>query len=378
MLLAVDITEKKRLEQTLKGESLFRLMAEYSTMFIWFLDSEQQLTYANKGALNYLGVTFEELSAKGWGSFVYPEDLIVASNVIEELLEKKRYYENEIRLRRHDGEYRWFLSSGGPLINSNGDLVGSVGSTIDIHDRKLAEEALKQYSQRLEHSNKELEHFATIASHDLQEPLRKIMLFGDHLRKVDRNNLSAEGLDDLDRMERSIDKMQRLINDLLDLSKVTRRGKPFEKMNLNVVLRDVVGQLSYIFPDCRERVKIDCVMEIEADPSQIHQLMTQLLENALKFHEPGKLSKVDVTVRPQAGQCKITVADTGIGMKAEYLDKIFDTFVRLHHPVEYPGTGIGLSLVSKIVDRHGGTIAVESALGKGSVFTVMLPVSQQK
>jgi signal transduction histidine kinase len=169
--------------------------------------------------------------------------------------------------------------------------------------------------------------------------------------------------------------MQRLINDLLDLSRVTRRGQVFQKVNLIEVFKEVIAEFAYTYPDIKTQTQLNGDMSIDADWNQIHQLATQLLDNAFKFQKEGTKPAVSVTIQPDNGQCRIIVTDNGIGMKEEHLSKIFDTFVRLHHGTEYPGTGIGLSLARKIVERHEGSISVNSTFGKGSTFTVTLPIS---
>jgi light-regulated signal transduction histidine kinase (bacteriophytochrome) len=256
--------------------------------------------------------------------------------------------------------------------------AGCIGAAIDITEFKRAQDAIHDYAKQLERSNKELEHFATIASHDLQEPLRKVMLFTDHVKHMD-HTLSEEALDDIERIQRATGRMQRLITDLLDLSRVIRRGEPFKKIDLHSVIQEVIAELSYTYQDIRSRVQVtDNMMTIEADLNQIRQMMTQLLDNALKFHKPDQASRVNLVIQGiESNQCQIYISDNGIGMKAEYLDKIFGTFIRLHG-AKYPGTGIGLTLVQKIVERHHGSVAVESSPGEGSVFTILLPVIQKK
>jgi light-regulated signal transduction histidine kinase (bacteriophytochrome) len=283
-----------------------------------------------------------------------------------------------VRLLRADGEYRWILCSGDPVISEEGEFLGYVGTGVDIHDLKEAQAELTGYAHKLEQSNRELEHFATIASHDLQEPLRKVIMFSDHLRRDMQAVMSPEAADDLERIKRATTRMQRLINDLLDLSRITRLGQPFQKADVKAIVEEVLAELRDAFPDSRKRVELDGNMTIDADPRQIHQVMLQLLDNALKFHKPDQPSSVKIDIQPFNGQCRISVKDDGLGMKAEHLDRIFNAFVRLHHGKDYPGTGIGLALVKKIVERHKGKVTVESVPGEGSTFAVMLPATRKE
>jgi light-regulated signal transduction histidine kinase (bacteriophytochrome) len=252
-----------------------------------------------------------------------------------------------------------------------------VGTGFDINDLREAQEKLTSYASKLEESNRDLEHFATIASHDLQEPLRKVLIFTDHLKKMEHASMSTEGLDDLERIQRATGKMQRLITDLLDLSRITRRGKAFQKVDLQASIKEVIAELSYGVKDIHSQVTLVGNGTVEADAAQIHQMLAQLLDNALKFHPIGKQSVVKIEIYPTKTDCRIMVTDDGVGIKPEHLSRIFNTFVRLHHGEKYAGTGIGLALVKKIVERHNGSITVESAPEKGSTFTVTLPVVQK-
>lgn len=260
-----------------------------------------------------------------------------------------------------------------------GTMVITLRKNDFLRNVQQSQQELLEYAARLSKSNEELEHFATIASHDLQEPLRKVLLFSDHLYKTEAHRLSQEGLDDLNKIQLAIDRMQHLINDLLDLSKVTRRGSSFQTIDLRTLVQEAITSLDYVYNDIQARVQLQGNMKIEGDYNQIRQMMIQLLDNALKFHKPETPSQVVITIQPQQNnQCRIDVRDNGLGMKAEHLDKIFEVFFRLHHSVQFPGTGIGLAIVKKIVERHNGNIAVTSSPGEGSVFTVRLPSTHEK
>lgn len=334
------------------------------------------ITEANDYVLNMLGYTRGELenSQLNWKRLTPPEYEHVDEARLYESLEKGFLMPYEKQYIHKNG-YRVDIILGVAILEgSQDDFICYV---LDITDRKKAEAALADYAKRLEQSNKELENFATIASHDLQEPLRKILVFTNHLEKTEKQFLSEEGIDDLERIQRATNRMQRLIDDLLDLSRISRRGKPFQPVDLKAVTREVIAELSYPFKDVHERVNLSGSMNIQADPNQMHQMLLQLLDNALKFHKPGHLSLVKITIEhaPEE-QCQISISDNGIGMKQNYLHKIFDTFTRLHG-TEYAGTGIGLALVKKIVERHNGSIEVQSTPEVGTRFTIMLPLQQR-
>jgi PAS domain S-box-containing protein len=343
----------------------------------------------NKCASEFAGISYEEAvqrtggsisTFKGtdFGDFYYPEDVEETAKALQNAFETKTKFSYEVRHRRADGQYRWLLVSGSPILTEDGEFLGFVGTSIDTHDRVMAEKSLAQYAKRLKQSNQELEQFAFIASHDLQEPLRKVLIFSEHLKSIAEGLANEEALDDLTRIRKSVQRMQCLIDDLLNLSRVTRRGKPFQQIDLATVIREVLADLSYLSKGLGARITVDKMPELEADPQQMHQLFFQLLENAIKFHRPGVPPEIRIAFKPLPDEqaCRITVADNGMGIKPEYSDKIFSAFARLHHEKDIEGTGIGLALAQKIVERHQGSIRVESRLGEGSVFTVTLPLVQ--
>lgn len=375
----LDITQQKKFQRAAsEGERLFKAMAECAPVLIWVCDTEMRVNYANQKLLDYLNCTYEEFANKSWIDFIHPDDV---ASTLEFLDIRTKHapgsYEFEVRVIQSDGSFRWAINRGGAIIADDGSHIGWIGSVWDIHDRRLAEEANLEYAKQLERSNQELEQFATLSSHDLQEPLRKVMIFSDHLKQISQDKLCAEALDDLERIQRATGRMQRLIQDLLDLSKVTRRGAAYTKIFLREIFMEALAELSYHYQDAKSRVHIEGEAIIEADSNQIRQMLIQLLDNALKFHAPETPSHVQVTIKSNPdGFCSISLEDNGLGMNAEYLNKIFNTFVRLHPRKDDSGTGIGLRLVQKIVDRHNGTITVSSEPGQGSTFVVILPILQ--
>jgi light-regulated signal transduction histidine kinase (bacteriophytochrome) len=256
----------------------------------------------------------------------------------------------------------------------------------EIEERKRAEQQVREVATELARSNDELEKFAYVASHDLQEPLRKIQAFGDRLRNACRDKLSDTGQEYLDRMLISADRMRRLIDDLLTFSRVTTQARPFVRLNLEKLVGEVVSDLSERIEPAGGTVRVGELPEIEADPTQMRQLFQNLIANAVKFHRPGAPPVVEVRgelVGPPADAgggagpaCRVTVRDNGIGFDEKYLDRIFQVFQRLHGRDEYEGTGVGLALCRKIAERHGGSITARSRVGEGSAFVVTLPLRQ--
>jgi len=247
----------------------------------------------------------------------------------------------------------------------------------EVNERRRAEEALAGKAAELARSNQELEQFAYVASHDLQEPLRKIQAFGDRLEEECECSLGNEGRDYLQRMQSAAGRMQTLIDDLLELSRVTTMGRPFTSVDLNVVAREVVSDLEASIEQVRGRVEIGGLPTLEADPIQMRQLLQNLISNALKFHQPDVPPVVEVYGTQledhDETRCQLTISDNGIGFDEQYLDRIFAVFQRLHGRDQYDGTGVGLALCRKIVERHGGCITARSSPGQGATFVVMLP-----
>jgi signal transduction histidine kinase len=243
-----------------------------------------------------------------------------------------------------------------------------------------ANEHLRRSTLELERSNRELQDFAFVASHDLQEPLRKIQAFGDRLHGKHGEALGPEGIDYLERMQRAAHRMHVLINDLLTFSRVTSKGQPFVTTDLGQIAREVLSDLEVRVEQTGGRVEVGELPTLDADPLQMRQLLQNLIGNALKFHRGGEPPHVRVSgsaVRDGGPpRARIVVADDGIGFDMKYLDRIFTPFQRLHGRQEYEGTGMGLAVCRRIVERHGGTLTAESAPGQGARFLVTLPVRQ--
>ncbi|HMQ51164.1 MAG TPA: response regulator [Anaerolineae bacterium] len=257
----------------------------------------------------------------------------------------------------------------------------------EITQRKHAEQKLQAYAAKLKQSNQELQEFAYIASHDLQEPLRKVLTFGDRLQTKYGQYLDDQGRDYLNRMHAAAIRMQRLIHDLLKFSRVTTKAQPFVEVDLGQIAREVLTDLEISLQEVGGRVDLNDLPTVEADPIQMRQLFQNLLSNALKFHRIGATPLVRVqghaTMLPEENGangkfCQITVSDNGIGFDEKHSSRIFQIFQRLHGCSEYEGTGIGLATCRKIVDRHGGSITAQSSPGAGATFVVTLPRTQPK
>jgi signal transduction histidine kinase len=260
----------------------------------------------------------------------------------------------------------------------------------DVTERRQAEEQLRLFSAKLERSNRELQEFASVASHDLQEPLRKIQAFGDRLKSKCFESLGEDGLDYLQRMQSAAERMQTLINDLLAFSKVETKAQPFTTVDLARVTEEVLSDLEIQIERSAAVIEVAGLPVIEADSLQMRQLLQNLIGNALKYHRDGVPPRIKVYGRVlqerrhassggavAADQlCQLFVQDNGIGFDEKYLDRIFTVFQRLHGRQVYSGTGVGLAICRKIVERHGGHITARSAPERGATFVATLPTRQ--
>ncbi len=258
---------------------------------------------------------------------------------------------------------------------------GSIATYQDITDLERHEVALQEYTQKLEISNRELQDFAHVASHDLQEPLRKIEAFGGRLSTKYADILPDEGKMYVERMQNAAGRMRLLIEDLLNFSRVTTKAKPFQPTDLTEVVSGVVSDLQIRIEETGAEILLGDLPSIDADATQMRQLLQNLIGNALKFGKADEKPVVHIDAeissswsQGQSEVCRLRITDNGIGFDNKYKNQIFTIFQRLHGRNEYEGTGIGLATCRKIAERHGGEIDAESQPGEGAVFTVTLPV----
>ena len=415
-----DIHDAKQLEERLRhAAGRFRLLTEAVPQMVWTTDAAGKVTYFNRRWLEYTGITVADSAGDGWRRAIHPDDINRLGAVWNEALRQcDERFTQEFRIRTQPaGEYRWVLSVAVPIRGEDGAVTEWVGTLTDIEDqkrqaetlerlvrerthdleeandalrglveeRRLAEEKVAGVAQELRRSNGELEQFAYVASHDLQEPLRKIQAFGDLLRNKYAANLPETGHEYVGKMQASAGRMSRLIDDLLAFSRVTTHARPFARTDLNATLADVVDDLEVRITKTGAVVDVGPLPVIDADPSQVRQLFQNLIGNALKFVRPGvaPVVRVRAEVADEAGltglpveTCRVSVEDNGIGFDEKYLGRIFQVFQRLHGREEYDGTGVGLAICRKIVDRHGGAITARSRAGEGATFVVSLPVRQ--
>ena len=390
--------EKMQQEVLLKNEEKFRLLADSMPQHIWTSDTEGNLNYFNQSVFSYSGLTPEDISRDGWIQIVHPDDRDENIREWMKSITNGTDFNFEHRFRRHDGEYRWQLSRAIPQRDAAGNIQMWVGTSTDIQDNKMFTDELEEqvYARTLEleeknielvHMNAELQSFAYVSSHDLQEPLRKIQTFSSLVVDKEEQNLSELGKDYFRRMREAANRMQRLIEDLLAYSRTSSIDRVFEQTDLNKIVSDVLYTLKEKIDEKQAKVVASELPHLKVIPFQFNQLLQNIISNALKFSDPARppvitISSEEVAAKatgiPRLGTTgnyiHITITDNGIGFEPEYKDRIFEVFQKLHGSSEFHGTGIGLAIVKKIVEHHGGHISASGALNEGATFNIYLPV----
>jgi PAS domain S-box-containing protein len=368
--------ERKRDQQRIADALEYnKMLINSSSVGLVTYDPSGKCIIANEAIARILGTTCEQLLEENYNHIEQwqKSGLLEAARTATTTQEETRL---EYRTTTPAGKEIWLDCRFTPFSShAEPHLLLSVD---DITAAKQAEMNLKVYAARLEQSNRDLQEFAYIASHDLQEPLRKVLAFGDRLASKYADVLDETGQDYLKRMRDASQRMQTLINDLLSFSRVSTRVQPFAKVDLNNLIQDVVSDLEMQIDRTQGKVEVGKLPTLEADPTQMHQLLQNLITNSLKFHQEAIPPVIEVSSENSGNKCRIMVKDNGIGFNMQYLDRIFKPFQRLHSRQEYEGSGMGLAICRRIVERHSGEISAISNPGEGSTFIVTLPVHQPK
>lgn len=364
-----DVTEQKRAEKELRIKD--RAVAS-SINAIVLTDLDGNLVYANDATMKMWNhKRRREIIGKPIAAFW--EDPAEAAAVMETLI-SQRWYSGETTALKSDGTIFYTRLSASIVYDEDGTPLCLFASFVDITESKEAAIKLEKYARNLKASNRELEQFAYIASHDLQEPLRMVASYVQLLKRRYEGRLDSDADEFIEFAVDGAKRMQVLINDLLLFSRVSTRGKPMEPMDTDAAVKQALINLGVMIQEYQATVTSDPLPVIIADFSQIVQLFQNLISNAIKFrrHEPPVVH-ISAKRDEDLGEWVFSVRDNGIGIEEKYFDRIFVIFKRLHGKTEYPGTGIGLTICKRIVKRHSGIIWVESEIGKGSTFSFTIP-----
>jgi PAS domain S-box-containing protein len=393
MAVATDVTEQvvSRM-QVEKSHKELQFVMDVMPQLVWHTLPDGSADYFNQVFLNYSGLSLDQLGGMRWTSLVHPDDLERTVTLWQDAVAGRKPYVLEHRLKGADNAYRWFLTRGVPLKDESGNNLKWYGTTTDIDMQKSNAEILEQRVQErtmeLEMRNKEMEQFTYAASHDMQEPLRKVSTFANILLDEHGSHLNAHAQRYLTKIDTSVKRMKCIIDDLLHYSHHARSDQGFASTDLNLLFDEIKADLDSVIEKKGAAIISEELPTIAGVPNQLRQLFYNLMANALKFSKNGiaptieihaspvtETSRLDFSLNPNRKYVLINITDNGIGFDQRYAQQIFTIFQRLHLKSEYEGTGIGLALCKKIVDNHKGHIWAESSVGNGSTFKVCLPAA---
>ncbi len=392
--------------QLLINNKLLNEAQEIAKLGHWHWDViADKITWSDTMMKIYGSTPEDELTYEHFIGRVHPEDREDVDGFIKQAFETRKFNEFYHRVLLPDGTVRTLHSKGEVIQDDNGNVRYMFGTGQDVTKIKEVEQTLLAKSQELELTNRELEKFASIASHDLREPLRKIITFAGMLEAEYKDTIGDKGRSYIEKMVRSSERMQDLIDDILEFSSLSAGNISFDKVKMEEVVKQVLSDIEVLIKSTGADIKVDTLPEIEANEAQLSLLFQNIIANAIKFSKEGERPEVHIHAEIIKGKelpadylkqnmphfsvlhdprfwdkekfCRIFIEDKGIGFDEAYIDKIFSLFQRLHSKSVYEGTGIGLAVCKKVVDIHHGMITAQSTPGEGSVFIITLPLSQR-
>ncbi|MFT4058568.1 MAG: PAS domain S-box protein [Legionella sp.] len=370
-----DITERKAAEEATKAsEETFRSAMQFASIATALVSMEGKWLKVNQALCSMLGYTEEELRATNFQALTHPEDLAEDLENIERMLNKKTdKYQMEKRYFHKDGHIIWGLLEVTMLRDAKGAPQCFISQIQDITARKKAENANKQLMEALAKSNNELERFAYIASHDLQEPIRMINNFGEMLLNEKQNELDEEAKQYLMIMTSAGIRMRDVINDLLAYSRASKETVTFVDFNGEAILQSALENIRPLIEEQKAEITYDLLPILHGNPMQIMRLFQNLIANAIKYQPERNKPIIHIGVEDQGQTWCISIRDNGIGIEEQFIEEIFEPFRRLHTWESIRGSGLGLSICRKIAEIHKGSLSVTSIAGQGSVFLLTLP-----
>ncbi|MGF1637566.1 MAG: ATP-binding protein [Cyclobacteriaceae bacterium] len=387
-----DITQhKNHINKIQEKEILLKEAELLNDMGNWKWERTSDKVYWSEGMYRVFGENHKTYvpEIKSLFDGILKEDQEQTEEFINENIKAKKPFQVDFRIVVDDN-IKYLQIKGRPIFNEWKRLAGYFGTIQDFTPERKLEEQLRMQTMELKRSNEDLEQFAYVASHDLQEPLRKIQAFGDRLDSKYSHLLDETGLDYIKRMQNAAGRMQKLIEDLLEFSRITRKKVPFAKISLNKIVESVLDDTAERIESTGAKVHVDVLPEVLGDKAQLHRLFLNIIGNALKFHQSGKKTEITIdskvlqssevlntyAISTTTNMYAITVKDNGIGFDEKHAERIFNIFQRLHGRTAYSGTGIGLAICRKIAMAHHGFIIANGEEGKGAEFIVLLPIEK--
>lgn len=392
-LMLQDMAEKIR-----ESENDYRTLTDTLPLMMFTVNNRGIIHYANKWLQEFLGSVPKELNSTSWQNFIHPGDYPLFIKDLLNSQQRQISMSGQYRFReKATGNYLWHIISIIPLKNEKDVITRWNGFIVDINAQKQVEQALKdnrelKETQRqlfqnqeelqrkvieLNRSNYELEQFAHLASHDLQEPLRKLFFYSDVLKKRYNDAIDVSGQNMLTNMTAAAARMKELITDLLSYSQLQQQKLQFEDVSLHAIIEEIVRDMDFIIKEKNASIEVDNLPDIKGNILRLRQLFSNLISNALKYSKKDLAPLIQITGASQGNTVLVSVRDNGIGFEEEYNEKIFGLFERLHTRDQFPGTGIGLSICKRIAELHQGTIIAKSKVGEYSIFEVTLPINQE-
>ena len=364
-----NITERKKAEDALKAnEEQFQALANNIPQLAWMADGEGWIFWYNQRWYDYTGTNLEEMKGWGWQKVHHPDYVEPVTEKFKKYVATGEAWEDTFPLRGKDDNYRWFLSRAFAIRDNNGKVMRWFGTNTDITEKLEAEENLRRYSSDLEVSNKELEAFAYSVSHDLRAPLRTLDGFSKAVMEDYEDKLDDTGKDYLRRVRDAAKHMDQITRDMLTLSRVIRSDLRMDDVNLSNIVSTIANELREKTPSRKVEFIISPDVIARGDASLLQMALFNLMENAWKFTAKTTEARIEFGTMVKDDERIYFVSDNGVGFDMRYVDKLFQPFQRLHTDAEYPGTGIGLAIVPRVIRRHGGRILAESQEGKGTTI----------
>ncbi|MGN6400117.1 MAG: PAS domain-containing sensor histidine kinase, partial [Flavisolibacter sp.] len=386
-----DLSERVR-----KSEAQYKTLTNALPLIIFSIDKEGNLLYINEGLLRYSGETTESLNRNRWKKMVHEDDYAAFSLLLKsDIAGGATTVKTQARLRNRGGEYLWHQVSLSPFFDDKDHVQYWIGFMADIHAQKVLEatlrdnielkeaqkkltenqQTLEKYIEELNRSNEALQQFAFVASHDLQEPVRKLLFYSDSLMAQYTQSLEKKGVEYLKSIRHAAQRMRTLIKDILVFSQIKKDEIQFAPVDLNKVVKQALENFEMAIEEKKATFHIEKLPVINGDGRMLGQLFENLISNSLKYAREAEAPQIRISCSHNKDGVELQFQDNGIGFDEQYAQQMFTLFQRLHNRSKYEGTGLGLAICKKITDMHHGKIWAQSKEGSGATFYVSFPVN---